>query len=67
MENGIPQEGWTALDVGLHRHQASGGLGQLYLEGTHSSEHEGGEVVDEVVHAMLLLRYCHDPQHHPGR
>lgn len=65
MENGIPQEGWMALNMGLHRQQASSGLGEL--EDTHSNEHgEGVEVVDEVVHAMPLLRYCHDP-HHLGR
>jgi hypothetical protein len=54
-----------ALDVGLHRQQASSGLGEL--EDTHSNERgEGAEVADEVVHAMLLLRYCHD-SHHLGR
>ena len=53
-----------ALDVGLHRQQASGELGQLDLEDTHSSERgEVAEVADEVVHAMPLLRYCHDPLH----
>jgi len=54
-----------ALDVGLHRQQASSGLGEL--EDTYINEcGEGVEVVGEVDHAMLLLRYCHDP-HHLGR
>jgi len=46
----------------MDRQQASSGLGEL--ENTHSSEcGEGTEVVDEVVHAMPLLGYHHDPCH----